>query len=55
MQLVVLQAGRFLKVTIPLGFSDGMTQVFVLLKQLAELLKLTALLLPAPPQIVQSR
>ena len=32
-----------------------MAQVFVLLEQLAELLELTALLLPAPPQIVQSR
>ena len=55
MQLVVLEAGRFLQVTIPLGLSDGMAQVFVLLEQLAELLELTALLLPAPPQIVQSR
>ena len=55
MQLVVLEAGRFLQVTIPLGLSDGMAQVFVLLEQLAELLELTALLLPAPPQIFESR
>ena len=55
MQLVVLEAGRFLQITIPLGLSDGVAQVFVLLEQLAELLELTALLLPAPPQIVQSR
>ena len=54
-QLVVLEAGSFLEVTIPLSLSNGMTQVFVLLEQLPEFLELTALLLPAPPQIVQSR
>jgi hypothetical protein len=54
-QLVVLETGRFLEVTIPLGLSDGVPQVFVLLKQLTEFLELTALLLPAPPQIIQSR
>ena len=55
MQLVVLEAGRFLQITIPLGLSDGVAQVFILLKQLAELLELTSLLLPAPPQIFESR
>ena len=52
MQLVVLQAGRFLEVTIPLRFSDGMAQIFVLLEQLTEFFQLTALLLPTPPQII---
>ena len=36
MQLVVLQAGRFLQITIPLGLGNGMAQVFILLEQLAQ-------------------
>ena len=52
MQLVVLQPGRFLEISIPLGFSDGMAQVFILLQKLTEFLQLSALLLPASPQIV---
>ena len=45
-QLVVLQPSRLLQIALPFRFSDGVTQVFVLLQQLAKLLQLRALLLP---------
>ena len=46
MELVVLQPSRLLQIALPFRFSDGVTQAFVLLQQLAKLLQLRALLLP---------
>jgi len=53
MELVVLQAGSFLKISRTLGFSHGMTQVLVVLQQLTQFRQLIPLRLPTLPKALE--
>ena len=53
MQLVVLKTGSLLQISIPLCFGNCMAEVFIVLKQLTQLLQLLSFRLPTLPELTQ--
>ena len=54
MQLVVLKTGSLLQISISFCFGHGMAEVFIVLKQLTQLLQLLSFRLPTLPELTQT-
>jgi hypothetical protein len=53
MQLVVLKARSLFEISVTLCFGHGMAEIFIVLKQLPQLLQLLSFCLPTLPELTQ--